>query len=204
MVNYILNNFPKSQIVDRPIKKIDRKFDYIIAIGYKKILSDQILSKAKKKALNIHPGSINNPGAGCYSYPLFNKDKFSGAVCHEMTRKPDTGKVLIEKKFRLNPTDDFKSLQGRTLIVVLQIFYELMDLIIQNKKLPISKNQWKRKPRYQKNYIKELLTINKKDSKYIIKQKIKCANPLYPGPFIYSGGRKIDIKMAKGKKGLLK
>ena len=49
MVNYILNNFPKSQIVDRPIKKIDRKFDYIIAIGYKKILSDQILSKAKKK-----------------------------------------------------------------------------------------------------------------------------------------------------------
>ena len=86
-----------------------------------------------------------------------------------MTCKPDMGKVLIEKKFRLNPTDDFKSLQGRTLTVVLQIFYELMDLIIQNKKLPISKNQWKRKPRYQKNYINELLTIYKEDSKYIIK-----------------------------------
>ena len=122
MANYILTNFPHSKVVNKSINKIDKKFDYIIENGYQKIISDQILSRAKIKAINIHPGSIYNPGAGCYSYPIFNKEKFSGVTCHELTSKPDTGRVLIEKRFRLNSSDDFTSLQGRTLITVFQIF----------------------------------------------------------------------------------
>tara|TARA_B100000674_G_scaffold433891_1_gene392594 strand:- start:29 stop:724 length:696 start_codon:yes stop_codon:yes gene_type:complete len=200
MANYILTNFPHSKVVNKPIKKIDKKFDYIIAIGYQKMISDQILSRAKIKAINIHPGSIYNPGAGCYSYPIFNKEKFSGVTCHELSSKPDTGKVLIEKRFPLNSSDDFTSLQGRTLITVLQIFYELMDFIIRNKKIPISKNQWKRKPRYQKNYVNELLKIDlKKDTKNTIKLKIKSANPLYPGPYINVNGVKKTVRIFNGK-----
>ena len=133
MAYYILKNFPNSKIINKPVKKIDKKYDYIIAIGYQKIISNQILNKAKIKALNIHPGSIYNPGAGCYSYPIFNKEKFSGVTCHELTSKPDTGTVFIEKRFPLYPNDDFTSLQGRTLVTVLKIFYEIMDIIIKKK-----------------------------------------------------------------------
>jgi methionyl-tRNA formyltransferase len=200
MANYILKNFPNSKIVNKPIKKIDKKYDYIIATGYQKIISNQILSKAKIKALNIHPGSIYNPGAGCYSYPIFNKEKFSGVTCHELSAKPDTGTVLIEKRFILYSNDDFTSLQGRTLVTVLQIFYEIMDIIIQKKKFPISKNQWKRKPRYQKNYINDLLNINlKRDTKNIIQLKIRSANPSYPGPYVDIDGVKKTVRIINGK-----
>jgi len=200
MANYILRNFPSSKIINKPVKKINKKYDYIIAIGYQKIISNQILNKAKIKALNIHPGSIYNPGAGCYSYPIFNKEKFSGVTCHELTSKPDTGTVFIEKRFPLYPNDDFTSLQGRTLVTVLKIFYEIMDIIIRKKKLPISKNQWKRKPRYQKNYVKELLTVNiKKDTKKIIQRKVMSANPLYPGPYIEIDGEKKNVRIVDGK-----
>lgn len=200
MSNYILTNFSNSRVVSKPIKKIDKKYDYIIAIGYQKIISNQILTKAKIKAINIHPGSVYNPGAGCYSYPIFNKEKFSGVTCHELSAKPDTGRVLIEKRFPLYPTDDFTSLQGRTLTNVFQIFYELMDLIKQNKKFPISKHQWKRKPRYQKDYVNELLNIDlKKDTKLSIKLKIKSANPLYPGPYINIGRIKKTVRIINGK-----
>jgi len=200
MVNYIIKNFPNSKIINKPVKKINKKYDYIVACGYQKIISNQILNKAKIKAINIHPGSIFNPGAGCYSYPIFNKDKFSGVTCHELTSKPDTGTVIIEKRFPLYPNDDFTSLQGRTLVNVLEIFYEIMDIIIRKKKLPISKNQWKRKPRYQKDYVKDLLTINiKKDSKKVIERKVISANPLYPGPYIEINGKKKTIQIIDGK-----
>ena len=134
MGNYIIKNFPNSKIIDKPTNIINKKYDFIISIGYQKIISDQILSKAKIKAINIHPGSIFNPGAGCYSYPIFNKEKFSGVTCHELTSKPDTGRVLIEKRFPINLSDDFSSVQGRTLVTVLQIFFEVMDIIIKKKK----------------------------------------------------------------------
>jgi len=200
MSNYILTNFPNSKVVSKPINRINKKYDYIIAIGYQKIISNQILASAKIKALNIHPGSIYNPGAGCYSYPIFNKEKFSGVTCHELRSKPDTGKVIIEKRFPLYPSDDFNSLQGRALITVLDIFYEIMDIIIQKKNFSISKNQWKRKPRYQKNYINDLLNIDlKKETKKTIHLKIKSANPLYPGPFVDINGKKKTIRLVNGE-----
>ena len=49
MGNYILKNFPTSKIIDKPVNKVDKKYDFIISIGYQKIISDQILSKAKIK-----------------------------------------------------------------------------------------------------------------------------------------------------------
>lgn len=200
MANYILKNFPNSKIINKPVKEIVKKYDYIIAIGYQKIISKQILNKAKIKALNIHPGSIYNPGAGCYSYPIFNKDKFSGVTCHELTPRPDTGTVFIEKRFPLYPNDDFISLQGRTLGTVLQIFYELMDIIVKKKRLPVSKNQWKRRPRYQKNYVRDLLNIDlKKESKKIILLKIQSANPAYPGPYTDINGVKKTVRQINGK-----
>ena len=200
MSHYILTNFPNSKVVTKPINRINKKYDYIIAIGYQKIISNQILASAKIKALNIHPGSIYNPGAGCYSYPIFNKEKFSGVTCHELRSKPDTGNVLIEKRFPLYPNDDFNSLQGRSLMTVLDLFYEIMDIITQKKKFLISKNQWTRKPRYQKNYINDLLNIDlKKDTKKTIHLKIRSANPRYPGPYAEINGEKKTVRMIDGK-----
>ena len=60
----------------------------------------------------------------------------------------------------------------------------------------IYRNQWKRKPRYQKNYVNELLKIDlKKDTKNTIKLKIKSANPLYPGPYINVNGVKKTVRI---------
>ena len=186
MANYILRNFPNSKIINKPVKKINKKYDYIIAIGYQKIISDQILNKAKIKALNIHPGSIYNLGAGCYSYPIFNKDKFSGVTCHELTSKPDRP-VLIEKRFPLYSNDDFTSLQGRTLVTVLKYFMRLWTQSL--KKLPISKINGKETKIPKK--LHDLLTINLKKDTKIIKLKVMSANPLYPGPYIEINGKKL-------------
>jgi len=74
-----------------------------------------------------------------------------------------------------------------------------MDIIIQKKIFSTSKNQWKRKPRYQKNYINDLLNIYlKKETKKTIHLKIKSANPLYPGPFVDINGKKT-IHLVNGE-----
>ena len=76
----------------------------------------------------------------------------------------------------------------------MQVFYEIIDLIIL-KTLPTSKNQWKRKPRLQSEYINDLLTIYPNiDSQSTIDLKIKSSNPSYPGPYIKVNGKKYTIR----------
>ena len=48
-----------------------------------------------------------------------------------------------------------------------------MDIISKKKKIPNPNNQWKIKPKYQKNYIRELLnTVLKKFQKKLLNSKI--------------------------------
>lgn len=193
--SHLLKHYPNTKIETKKIRSTNVNYDYIIAIGYQHIIPDQVLKSAKNCAINFHPGSTNNPGAGCYSYPIYNREKYSGVTCHHLTNKPDTGKVIIEKKFRIYKNDDFQSVQDRALINTLQIFYEIFDIIKNDKKMPVSKSQWKRKPRYQKNYVNDLLHIDiTKDTAKEIDLKIRCSNPKYPGPYVYIKGKKYTLR----------
>ena len=188
--HYLKTHFPATKLISKNIRKNDKisNCDLIVAFGYQKIIPKKILLKAKY-AINFHPSTLNNPGAGSYSYPLYNKEYYHGVVCHEMSDKPDTGRILKELKFKIQKSDNFLSLRDKTLVLSLKLLYEIFDEIIKNKKLKFNftKKRWKRKPRIFNDYLADILTIkNKKD----LKLKVKTVNPYLPGPF--SKNKKIS------------
>lgn len=181
--HYLRTHFKNTQLISEKIRRKDKikKCDLIVAFGYQKIIPKYVLSKAKY-AINFHPSTLNNPGAGSYSYPLYNNENYHGVVCHEIKDKPDTGRIIKELKFKIQKKDNFLSLRDRTLVLSLKLFYEIFDMIIKKNKVDFkfAKKKWKRKPRLYKEYLNEILTVkNRKDMKI----KTKTIHPYLPGPF---------------------
>ena len=201
MIQNLYKNFSKVKVLKKKITKLNQNYDYLLCAGYQHIVGEKIFKKIKIASVNIHPGSFNNPGAGCYSYPLFNDEKFSGVTAHHMAAIPDTGKIILHKKVPIKKNDDFLSLQKKTLKEKIKLFNYLIKIIKSKKKLPNSKIKWKIKPRLQSQYVAELLNIDlKKDSLNLIENKISCANPNYPGPYINLKGKKFTLRNKFEKK----
>ncbi len=186
IIKFMEQNFSRLTIVKEEIngRHLNQTFDYILAFGYQFIVPASMLKNVKVAALNFHPGSTENPGAGSYSYPLFDNQEESGVTCHHMERIPDTGSIVVEKIFPVNESDNFSTLQDRSLIYLMHTFYEVIDTIINGKPLPKSQKQWARKPRLQREYVKETLEIDASMDRSEIEKRIRAANPKYPGPFI--------------------
>ena len=114
---------------------------------------------------------------------------------------PDEGNVILYKKVPIKKNDDFLSLQKRVLKEKIKFFKQIVKIIKSKKTLPNSKIQWKKKPRLQSTYVSELLNIDlKKDNTKTILKKIKCANPIYPGPYVNLKGKKFSLRVNFHKK----
>lgn len=69
-------------------------------------LSDQIvpaniLERLRPKAINVHPGPPEFPGAHGLVFAIFNGAKEFGVTVHEMTAKVDDGPIIMVDRFAL-------------------------------------------------------------------------------------------------------
>ena len=81
-----------------------------------KILSADFIRKFKNPILNIHPSLLPKyKGLNTHRRVIKNKDKYSGATVHLVTPKLDSGKIILQKKVRINKKDDSSSLAKKIL-----------------------------------------------------------------------------------------
>ena len=159
--NYLLTHFKICDVVRKKNKFINlkKKYNLILSFGYKYIIPSYILKKSKY-SINFHPGLENNPGAGSYSYALFNKNLYYGVTCHFMKKTPDSGNIILQRKFKLLPEENFLSLRQRTILESIIALYEVVDNFIKEGKLIIkSKKKWKIRARKQKKYFDDILLL---------------------------------------------
>ena len=93
-----------------------RKTQLICLAGFMKILSRNFIKRFKGKILNIHPSILPKyKGLNTHERAILNKEKFSGCTVHFVNSKLDSGKIIIQKKVKINKKDDPKSLSKRIL-----------------------------------------------------------------------------------------
>ena len=93
------------------------KINLICLAGFMKILSKSFIKKFNGKILNIHPSLLPKyKGLKTHERVLKNKDKYSGCTVHYVSSKLDSGKIINQKKVRINKFDTPKSLAKRILI----------------------------------------------------------------------------------------
>ena len=109
----------KNQTLDeneilKELKK--KKIKLICLAGFMKILSKNFISKFKGKILNIHPSLLPKyKGLNTHERAIKNNDKYSGCTVHFVSSKLDSGKIVNQKKVKINKKDNPKSLAKKVL-----------------------------------------------------------------------------------------
>ena len=101
--------------VTNELKK--NNIDLICLAGFMKILSKNFIKNFKGKILNIHPSLLPKyKGLNTHEKAIKKKDKYSGCTVHFVNYKLDSGKIISQKKVKINKYDTPKSLAKRILI----------------------------------------------------------------------------------------
>ena len=117
-INFKVFNFKQKNKDERKISNIlkKRNTQLICLAGFMKILSGSFIKKFNGKILNIHPSLLPKyKGLNTHERAIINRDKFSGCTVHFVNSKLDSGKIIIQKKVRINKKDDPKSLSKKIL-----------------------------------------------------------------------------------------
>ena len=91
--------------------------EMICLAGFMIILSKNFIRKFKGKILNIHPSLLPKyRGLNTHKRVLLNKEKYSGCTVHLVNYKLDSGKIIIQKKVKINKKETEFSLAKKVLI----------------------------------------------------------------------------------------
>ena len=81
-----------------------------------KILSKNFIKEFKGKILNVHPSLLPKyRGLNTHIRAINNKENFSGCTIHFVNSKLDSGKIILQKKVKINKKDTPKILAKKIL-----------------------------------------------------------------------------------------
>tara|TARA_B100001057_G_scaffold157300_1_gene157853 strand:+ start:259 stop:837 length:579 start_codon:yes stop_codon:yes gene_type:complete len=111
-------NFKFNKIAEKRILLILEKnnIDLICLAGFMKILSSNFIKKFNGKIINIHPSLLPKyKGLNTHEKAIKNKEKFSGCTVHFVTKKLDSGKIIMQKKVKITKNENSASLAKKIL-----------------------------------------------------------------------------------------
>ena len=92
------------------------KINLICLAGFMKVLSGDFIENFNGKILNVHPSLLPRyKGLNTHEKAIKNKDKYSGCTVHYVNAKLDSGKIINQKKVKINKNDTPKLLAKRIL-----------------------------------------------------------------------------------------
>ena len=92
------------------------KINLICLAGFMRILSKNFIRKFNGKILNVHPSLLPKyKGLNTHIRVLNNKEKFSGCTIHFVNQNLDSGKIILQKKIKINKNDSPRTLANRIL-----------------------------------------------------------------------------------------
>lgn len=177
--------------VELPSRIFSWEGDYIISFLSPWKIPEMLLKKAKRAAINFHPGPPEYPGIGCYNFALYDQALEYGVTCHHMAPNVDSGKIIKVLRFPVMPTDGVALLKKRSMAHLLRLFREIMPLIFKGEDLPVSHERWKKKP-YTRKELDALCQITADMTEEEIRRRVRATFFLgFPGPYIQLGDYKF-------------
>jgi len=149
------------------------KGDLIISFISSWIYPQQLLENASVAAINFHPGSPEYPGTGCTNFAIYNGEQEYGVTCHHMNTGVDSGNIIAVKRFAIAGHDTVYKVTQHCYKLLEETFYEMMNLVLAGKPLPVSSEKWKRKP-FTRKQLDELCTITPDMPEEEINRRIKA------------------------------
>ena len=132
--NYGIQYKYKSIFENRSLRILKKNnVDILCLAGFMKILSASFIKKFAKPILNIHPSLLPKyKGLNTHERAIKNKDKYAGVSIHKVTKKLDSGKIILQKKVRILKSDDVRSLKKKILKIEHEIYPKAIIKFLSN------------------------------------------------------------------------
>lgn len=176
--------------------------DYIISFRNYFILPKEMLVKTKKYAINIHPGSPEYRGSGCFNWALYQNASTYGVTAHIMDEKIDNGPIIESRRFKLDETIDLDKLIRKTHNLSYKLTLDIINGILINgthfieDKLISNEEKWSGKKMSIKA-LDKLLDISPSVSKEELEKIIKATKYKKFKPYIMLHGYKFFLESVK-------
>ena len=111
-------NFKNIKIAEKNILILIKKekIKFICLAGFMKILSKNFIKTFNGKIINVHPSLLPKyKGLQTHYRAIKNKDKFAGCTIQYVTKKLDSGKIIVQKKIKITLKDNPNSLAKKVL-----------------------------------------------------------------------------------------
>ena len=126
-------NFSNQAKTEKEILELlkKKKINLICLAGFMRILSKNFIQNFKGQILNIHPSLLPKyKGLNTHERAIKNKDRYSGCTVHFVTAKLDSGKIIIQKKVKINKKDTPRTLANKVLAEEHKLYPEAILKII--------------------------------------------------------------------------
>ena len=126
-------NFSKQAKTEKEILELlkKKKINLICLAGFMRILSKNFIQNFKGQILNIHPSLLPKyKGLNTHERAIKNKDRYSGCTVHFVSAKLDSGKIIIQKKVKINKKDTPRTLANKVLAEEHKLYPEAILKII--------------------------------------------------------------------------
>ena len=114
----IYNFSKKNQSENKILKDLKTNNIKLICLaGFMQILSKYFIKKFNGKIINIHPSLLPKyKGLNTHQRVLDNNEKYSGCTIHFVNYKLDSGKIILQKKVKINKNETVKTLAKKILL----------------------------------------------------------------------------------------
>lgn len=169
-----------------PADLLEWKGDLLISFISSWIYPQAMLENAALAAINFHPGSPEYPGTGCTNFAFYEGATEYGITCHHMKANVDSGSIIEVRRFPIAPDDTVYSVTQHCYRLIEESFYALAEKILHKQPIPVTEEQWKRKP-FTRKQLDELCTITPGMSEEEIERRIKATTYKTPWAFTRIG-----------------
>ena len=110
--------------------------EFILLIGFMRILSSSFCKQWRHKVINVHPSLLPKYSGGMdmniHEQVIKNGDKESGCTIHFVTEKLDKGPILIQKKCKVNTNETPETLKVKVQELEGNAFVEAINQIAKD------------------------------------------------------------------------
>ena len=128
-------DFKNKNIAEKKLLNLlsKKKIRFICLAGFMKILSKKFIKKFSGKIVNIHPSLLPKyKGLNTHQKALKNNDKYSGCTVHYVTKKVDSGKIILQKKVKVKRKDSLNTLTKKVLLEEHKLYPRAISKVFKN------------------------------------------------------------------------
>jgi methionyl-tRNA formyltransferase len=174
--------------------------DYLISVQYHEILEQKQIDCAKELAINLHMAPLPEyRGCNQFSFAIIDDAKEFGTTMHVMESGIDSGDLLFESRFPVDPKETVKSLHAKTTAASITLFKNSIENILRGNYFRIEQSslyQLRNQNFHLRSEMNDIKQIDVSWPDEKIDRYIRATYfPPFPAPFTVINGQKIDLSL---------